>query len=83
LRLLYWHSDVSAEYSQFCENIIGALAVQDRTPSGFKALNIGGVVVLTDYNFASQSPEGRAIVITPEQSVRTMTITKNRPLEIT
>ena len=79
LRLLYWHSDVNEKYAQFCENIMDALAVKDRTPSGFKALNIGGVLIFTDYNHAYQLPEGRAVVITPGQSISTMTLTKNRP----
>ena len=95
MRLLYWHSDVKVEYQEFCTNIIHALLASDKKPSGFKAITIGGTIILADYAHKSPFPEGRVVVITPEQvettesascqnhlSIKAFTMTKNKPKDM-
>ena len=71
MRLLYWHSDVKVDFQEFCTDINSALPISDKKPSGFKALTIGGAIILADYTGKSQLPEGRVAVITPEQTKST------------
>jgi hypothetical protein len=92
LRLLYWHSDVKVDFQEFCTNITSALSASDKKPSGFKALTIGGTIILADYVHKTQFPEGRIVVITPEQiettegakcinhlSIKAFTMQNNKP----